>query len=110
MTVLKESLSLHTERVDRHGGADESRPLWKGVASMRRILLVFAVAALLAAMVVIMALPAFAAGSQKYCFAAQRSADASGRTGLINPPFTTEGSYLSERQGSNATFDSHKCF
>jgi hypothetical protein len=76
---------------------------------MRRILLVLAVAALLAAMMVITALPAFAVGSQKYCFAGQRSADASGRTGLINPPYTTEGSYLSARQGSNGD-ERHKCF
>ena len=74
---------------------------------MRRILLVFAVAALLAATVVIMALPAFAA-SQRCPFAAQRSADASGSTGLVNPPDTTEGSYLSERRGANAN-ESHKC-
>jgi uncharacterized membrane protein len=74
---------------------------------MRRILLVFAVTALLAAMVVVMALPAFAA-SQRCSFAAQRSADASGRTGLINPPFTTEGSFLSTRHAANAV-ESHRC-
>jgi uncharacterized membrane protein len=76
---------------------------------MRRILLVFAVTALLAAMVVIMALPAFAASHAQRCsFAAQRSADASGVTGQINPPSTTEGSILSTRQGANAN-EYHKC-
>ena len=76
---------------------------------MKRILLVFAVAALLAAMVVIMALPAFAA-SQKGCFAAQRSADASGRTGIINPPFPNEGTFLSTRHERNSNlYESHTC-
>ena len=76
---------------------------------MRRILLVFAVTALLAAMVLIMALPAFAA-SQKHCFAAQRSADASGRTGLVNPPFTTEGTFLSTRHERNSNlYEAHTC-
>jgi hypothetical protein len=77
---------------------------------MRRILLVFAVTALLAAMVLIMALPAFAA-SQKGCFAAQRSADASGRTGLVNPPSPNEGTFLSTRHERNSNlYEPHKCF
>ena len=73
---------------------------------MRRILLVFAVTVLLAAMVV-MALPAFAA-SQRCSFAAQRSADASGRTGLVNPPFPNEGTFLSTRHAANAD-ETHRC-
>jgi hypothetical protein len=90
-------------------GTDEPRALQKGVASMRRVLLVFAVAALLAAMVVITAFPAFAA-SQKYCFAAQRSADASGNgPTLVTPPFPNEGTYLSGRHTRNSD-ETHKCF
>jgi hypothetical protein len=77
---------------------------------MRRILLVFAVAVLLAAMVVIMALPAFAA-SQRCTFAAIRSADASGNgTTLVTPPSPNEGTYLSTRHERNSNFyESHRC-
>jgi hypothetical protein len=73
---------------------------------MRRILVLLMV---VAPMVVMLALPAFAA-SQKGCFAAQRSADASGRTGLVSPPFPNEGTYLSTRHERNSNlYEPHTC-
>ena len=45
----------------QRGGAEESHPTVKEVASMRRILLVLMVALVMAAMMLAMAMPAFAA-------------------------------------------------
>ena len=77
---------------------------------MQRLLLVLTVGLIMAAMVAVMAVPAVAA-SQKGCFAAQRSADASGRSGLTNPPFPNEGTFLSTRHAANSiAVEPHKCF
>ena len=77
---------------------------------MKRLLLVLAVMAVMAATMAVIAVPAFAA-SQKGCFAAQRSADASGRSGLTNPPFPNEGTFLSTRHADNSNaVEPHKCF
>ena len=61
-------VTLYVQR----GGADEPRPTVKEVASMRRIMILVAVAALMVAMLVAMAAPAFAVdiptkAKQKYC-------------------------------------------
>src|SRR5918995_4084348 len=48
--------------VDQQGGADESRPYGKGSCFMRRMLLVFTAAMVMALMMVAMALPVFAGG------------------------------------------------
>jgi len=62
---------------------------------MQRLLLVLTVGLIMAAMVAVMAVPAVAA-SQKGCFAAQRSADAS---------------FLSTRHADNSNaVEPHKCF
>ena len=45
------------------GGADESRPISKKAASMKRMLMLLTVALVMAAMMVAMAAPAFAQGS-----------------------------------------------
>jgi len=77
---------------------------------MKRLLLVLVVMAVMAATMAVIAVPAFAA-SQKGCFAAQRSADASGRSGLTNPPFPNEGTFLSTRHAANSNaVEPHKCF
>ena len=64
---------------------------------MRRILLVLALSAIMAAVMATSASTAFAAPAQKACFGEARSADASGpnRGG-------GEGAILSSRKGSNA--------
>jgi len=76
---------------------------------MKRILVLITAALVMAAMMVAIAMPAFAA-SQKYCFAEQRSADASGNgPTLVTPPFPNEGTYLSGRHARNSD-ETHKCF
>jgi hypothetical protein len=66
----------------QRGGADESRPPGKEVASMRRILLVLTVTALMAVMLTVMAAPAFAVsdqGGNKYCEIANQKKPAHAR-------------------------------
>ena len=65
------------------------------VASMRRILLVVSVAALMAAMLVVMAVPAFAAPAQDACIGVATSAQASTDGQAFSGP-------VSQRQGDNA--------
>jgi hypothetical protein len=78
---------------------------------MRRIQVLLTVVALMGVMLAMSVAPASAA-SQQYCFAAQRSADASGNgPTLVNPPYPNEGTYLSTRHAGNSNaYTTHKCF